>query len=104
MEYIFTLLLYAGLLSFFVIFLNFIFLWYHKTIGHYKVKTMLAADIDPVCGLKLEEKQGYSKYHGGYIFRFCSKECVDKFDVNPDKYIGKYNINSLSKKERTSGL
>lgn len=59
MEGLLTLLLYAGLLSFLVIFLNFIFLW-----------------------SKARKKQGYSKYHEYNIFRFCSKECIDEFDVN----------------------
>lgn len=104
MEYIFTLLLCLGLISFLVISINYFLLWYHTTSRHCKIKNILTNNIDPVCGLKLKEKQGYSTYHKGHVFRFCSKKCVDKFDANPNKYIEKYTSISFLIKTRTRGL
>jgi YHS domain-containing protein len=45
--------------------------------------------IDPVCGKIVEQKQGYGKLHQGELYRFCSKNCLDDFDREPEKYIAK---------------
>lgn len=44
-------------------------------------------NIDPVCGMELEEDQGYGKMHEGRLFRFCSRDCLDKFEAEPGKYL-----------------
>ncbi len=42
---------------------------------------------DPVCGMRIESGQGYNKYHEGRELRFCSKQCLDKFDAEPRRYV-----------------
>jgi len=42
---------------------------------------------DPVCGMGVESGQGYSKMHDGREYRFCSKNCLDKFDAEPQRYV-----------------
>jgi len=44
-------------------------------------------DIDPVCGMRVEAEQGYGKMHEGQLYRFCSRDCLDKFESEPEKYL-----------------
>ncbi len=48
-----------------------------------------AKQIDPVCGVEVEADKGYGKMYQGSLYRFCSKNCLDKFDSEPDRYISK---------------
>ena len=48
-----------------------------------------AKQIDPVCGVKVEADKGYGKMYQGTLYRFCSKNCLDKFDIDPERYLGK---------------
>ena len=41
---------------------------------------------DPVCGMPVVPGQGFSKYHEGKTLRFCSKQCLDKFESEPRRY------------------
>jgi len=43
--------------------------------------------IDPVCGVQVETEQGYGKMHQDQLYRFCSRDCLDKFEASPEKYI-----------------
>ncbi len=43
--------------------------------------------VDPVCGNEVSENQGYSKSYDGHVYRFCSRECLDKFEETPEKFI-----------------
>jgi len=43
--------------------------------------------IDPVCGMKVDADKGYGKMWKGKLFRFCSKQCLDRFDANPQPYL-----------------
>lgn len=43
--------------------------------------------IDPVCGMVVASEQGYGKMHHGTLYRFCSRNCLDKFEAEPDKYL-----------------
>lgn len=45
-----------------------------------------AGGTDPVCGMPVEPNKGFSKFHEGKLFRFCSKNCLDKFELEPAKY------------------
>jgi len=45
--------------------------------------------IDPVCDMEVEAEQGYGKMYQGSLYRFCSKNCLDKFDANPGYYLDK---------------
>ena len=43
--------------------------------------------IDPVCKMEVETDQGYGKMYQGTLHRFCSKNCLDKFDTEPERYL-----------------
>jgi len=51
--------------------------------------------IDPVCGMKVDIEQGYGKMYDATLYRFCSRECLDKFERSPDKYLEHYNKGEL---------
>jgi len=42
---------------------------------------------DPVCGMKVDENNAaaQSQYHG-QKYSFCSDECRQKFEQNPEQY------------------
>lgn len=42
---------------------------------------------DPVCGMTVAPDQGYGKMHRGTLYRFCSRNCLDQFEADPDKYL-----------------
>ncbi len=45
---------------------------------------------DPVCGMQIDEKQAAGKSeHQGQTFYFCSPNCKQKFDENPEQYAKK---------------
>jgi YHS domain-containing protein len=45
--------------------------------------------IDPVCDMEVELDQGYGMMYKGNLYRFCSRNCLDKFDHKPEKYLAK---------------
>lgn len=42
--------------------------------------------VDPVCGMQVPAGSGYSKMQGGRQYRFCSRQCLDKFEAAPGQY------------------
>jgi len=42
---------------------------------------------DPVCGMEVDVEQGYEKFYEGILYRFCSRDCLDKFDADPEQYV-----------------
>jgi YHS domain-containing protein len=45
---------------------------------------------DPVCGMDVETNTAAgSTEHKGQTYHFCSLTCKEKFDHNPDQYLGK---------------
>jgi YHS domain-containing protein len=64
----------------------------HMTHGHHS-HTDNAQDqqelFDPINGEQVEENEGYGKLHNGKLYRFTSKENLNEFDKNPDKFINK---------------
>jgi YHS domain-containing protein len=62
----------------------------HMAHGHHN-HTENAKDqqefFDPINGEPVEESKGYGKLYNGKLYRFTSKENLDEFDKNPDKYI-----------------
>ena len=42
---------------------------------------------DPVCGMRLAADQGYGMMHEGTLYRFCSRNCLDKFEADPGRYL-----------------
>jgi len=60
----------------------------HGGHGHHQHgDSMKPNNIDPVCGMNVEKEQGYGKMHEGHLFRFCSRDCLDKFESEPEKYL-----------------
>jgi len=45
--------------------------------------------VDPVCGMELEDDEivAESEYRGK-MYYFCSDECADEFESQPQKYAG----------------
>ena len=42
---------------------------------------------DPVCGMKVDDKNAPAKAtYAGTTYYFCSNECKDTFNANPEKY------------------
>ncbi len=39
--------------------------------------------------MNVDPEQGYGKMHGGELYRFCSRNCLDKFEAEPDKFLQK---------------
>lgn len=42
---------------------------------------------DPVCGMQADADSGFTKIHAGSRYWFCSKDCLDKFEAEPAKYL-----------------
>jgi signal transduction histidine kinase len=62
--------------------------------------------VDPVCGMTIEEKDvfGTSSYKG-IIYHFCSKECKEDFDKNPESIlIMKAEREKILEEERSKTL
>ena len=41
---------------------------------------------DSVCGMEVQPGEGYAKMHQGRQYLFCSKKCLDQFEVEPQRY------------------
>ncbi len=48
----------------------------------------LTPSVDPVCGMRVAGDTGYAKMFRGTAYRFCSRDCLDKFDATPEQYVG----------------
>ncbi len=44
-------------------------------------------NIDPVCGMTVDEITPHHLEHAGQHYRFCSRHCLEKFQENPADYI-----------------
>lgn len=45
--------------------------------------------IDPVCKMTIQEEDAAStSTHGEFVYYFCSKACKEKFEKNPDSFLG----------------
>lgn len=42
---------------------------------------------DPVCGMSVEQGQGYTKNQEGRVLHFCSRKCLDSFESDPKRYL-----------------
>lgn len=54
--------------------------------GHAGHGPLEASVKDPVCGMDVEAGKGYAKMHEGRQYRFCSRKCLDQFEVEPQRY------------------
>jgi YHS domain-containing protein len=39
--------------------------------------------------MEVDSQQGYGKMYQSELYRFCSRNCLDKFEADPDKFLGK---------------
>ena len=78
-----------GLVSLLIFAVLFFFMMRMHGHGQSHGTATAAKQIDPVCGVEVEADKGYGKMYQGSLYRFCSKNCLDKFDSEPDRYIGK---------------
>lgn len=45
---------------------------------------------DPVCGMDVETATAAGRtLHKGQTYYFCGAKCKDKFDANPEQFLGK---------------
>ncbi len=45
---------------------------------------------DPVCGMDIEVATAAGRTeHKGQTYYFCGSKCKEKFDLNPEQYLGK---------------
>ena len=88
MDGLFSLLLFAGL---FFLMMRFGCGGHvsHGGHDHQHVTDDAPGGIDPVCGMQVPADGGYSKVHQGRRYQFCSRNCLDKFEANPDQYLAK---------------
>ena len=64
----------------------------HMLHGHHGGKQTKGGDdkhVDPVCGKRVESNEGYGKMHAQHLHRFCSRQCLDAFDAEPERYVNK---------------
>lgn len=54
--------------------------------GHERPGGVGGSTTDPVCGMEVQSGQGYAKMHEGREYRFCSRQCLDKFELDPQRY------------------
>jgi YHS domain-containing protein len=45
--------------------------------------------VDPVCGMTVEAGKCYGTMYLGTLYNFCSRDCRDKFEADPRKYLKK---------------
>ena len=44
---------------------------------------------DPVCGMQIDpDDAAGSEEYQGTTYHFCSRHCVEKFNADPEKYLG----------------
>lgn len=51
---------------------------------------------DPVCGMTVDTNVGYGLMHAGQLYRFCSRDCLDKFESDPERYSVHMNLENRS--------
>jgi|APSaa5957512622_1039677.scaffolds.fasta_scaffold264650_2 YHS domain-containing protein len=51
---------------------------------------------DPVCGMAVDAHSGYGMMHDERLYRFCSRECMDRFEADPACYIKQKSLEDKS--------
>lgn len=58
----------------------------HGGHGNEPAGGMGGSSVDPVCGMEVQPGSGYTKMQNGRQYRFCSRNCLDRFEAAPEKY------------------
>ena len=54
-----------------------------------KKEDVMATVKDPVCGMEIDSSQAAAQtIHEGQAYYFCSTECREEFERNPEQYVG----------------
>ncbi len=59
----------------------------HKHGSHVASGIEPSSDQDPVCGMSVAPDKGYSMAWSGTTFRFCSRNCLEKFEAGPEEFL-----------------
>ncbi len=77
----------------FIVFAGFFYMMMRGGCGahavHGKAEKNDVDHTDPVCGKKVSQTSGYGMMHQDHLYRFCSRDCLDRFDSDPVQYINK---------------
>ena len=89
MEGLFSMLLFAGL---FFVMMRFgcgahMMHGRHASHKHGSQSKNMQIHIDPVCGMEVDVEQGYGNIHDGNLYRFCSRDCLDTFESDTERYL-----------------
>jgi len=58
---------------------------HHRHEGH-EGHQGLPSSKDPVCGQEVAADAGYAERYQNREYRFCSRNCLDKFDAEPQRF------------------
>ncbi len=98
MEGLIWLLIYAGLFYFMMRYgCGAHMIHGHGGHGGHNDTQQANTQIDPVCGMKVAEDQGYGKMYQGSLYRFCSRKCLDQFEEKPNLYAQQSGIQTGGK-------
>src|SRR2546421_1735452 len=50
--------------------------------------TMRRGVTDPVCGMRVDRAKALTAEHDGHTYYFCSQHCRERFEADPDGYVG----------------
>ena len=55
--------------------------------GHGGESDVPKMHVDPVCSKEVAVDQGYGKMYQGELYRFCSRDCLDRFESDPEQFV-----------------
>lgn len=61
----------------------------HAVHGHHRQHAERPGVVDtkdPVCGMEVGADSRYAEVYQGHEYRFCSRNCLDKFDAEPQRF------------------
>jgi YHS domain-containing protein len=50
--------------------------------------------VDPVCGMQVPMYEGYGKMHKGELYRFCSRDCLDRFEIDTARFVREADVHA----------
>ncbi|MFV2055613.1 MAG: YHS domain-containing protein [Thiohalomonadales bacterium] len=62
-----------------------------RVLNHTVGKGKNLTHIDPVCGMLVDVYKGYGMMYRGHLYRFCHLSCLDKFELDPNRYLTSIN-------------
>jgi len=93
MDGLFSLLLFAGV---FYLMMRFGCGAHMVHGGHGSHGSGKVAHVDPVCGMDVDMNKGYGKMYEGRLYRFCSRNCLDKFEAEPGKFVDPSKVKEVT--------